>query len=177
MKLSTLLIGTGIVSLFWAWFYVSFTESLLKGDLKEMMVAIGILAGLVTVGWFIRRAKKIKPAERIAPEYPFGMKPQVPARGPVFQLLSIPEDVGCDDARRDLIQLQQRLAFEVDEMDVRKDPALKARYGDQVPVLLFDGVQMFSYQMDGHTLEVRLQERAQGVRWTGGSTWEEGATQ
>jgi glutaredoxin len=54
----------------------------------------------------------------------------------------------CDDAR----QLVRRVAAEVgspwDETDVDGDPALRAEYGDLVPVVLVDGKEHGYWRID-----------------------------
>jgi hypothetical protein len=45
----------------------------------------------------------------------------------------------CDDMRAALAPLAERAHATIVEIDVDADPALEARYGDRVPVLLLGG--------------------------------------
>lgn len=45
----------------------------------------------------------------------------------------------CDDAREDVARIAGELGVPWDEVDVDSDDALRAKYGDYVPVVLVDG--------------------------------------
>ena len=47
----------------------------------------------------------------------------------------------CEDARSVLDRLQQRYRFEIEEVDITKDPALFRRYDILIPVIVIDGVR------------------------------------
>jgi hypothetical protein len=51
-------------------------------------------------------------------------------------------------------------AFE--EIDITGDPALEARYGDQIPVLLINGMKAAKYRVTEDEL-TRILERRRGV--------------
>ena len=62
----------------------------------------------------------------------------------------------CDDMRAALEQLRGRYAFEVELVDVDRDPALEERWGDKVPVLLDGEREICRYFLDHAAVEARL---------------------
>lgn len=63
----------------------------------------------------------------------------------------------CEDMARALRGLQGELAFSFEERDVDADPALEARYGERVPVLVAaDGGEICHYHLDEAALRRRL---------------------
>jgi len=57
----------------------------------------------------------------------------------------------CDDMRAELAPLAAAARARVAEVDVDSDPALEARFGDLVPVLLLgsmDGIELCHYRLD-----------------------------
>lgn len=60
----------------------------------------------------------------------------------------------CEAARADLVRISADLGAPYDEIDVDSDPALTARYGDFVPVILVDGAEHGYYRVE----EKRLRE-------------------
>ena len=62
----------------------------------------------------------------------------------------------CDEAKRLLGQVRRDLPFELVEIDVDQSPALAARYGDEVPVVLVDGVRHAKLRLDSARLRRRL---------------------
>ena len=57
----------------------------------------------------------------------------------------------------------------VEEIDISTDPALEARYGLEIPVLLVDGKKAAKYRMTEEALTRLLQERSRGAGGPGGS--------
>lgn len=53
----------------------------------------------------------------------------------------------CDVVKETLTQLQGEADFQWREIDIDADPALRAQYNDQVPVVLVDGRKAFKYHM------------------------------
>jgi glutaredoxin len=66
----------------------------------------------------------------------------------------------CDDAKDALLRVQARHPFELIERDIDKDPALRALYNTEVPVILVDGRKLAKYRLD----EAALIRRLQGAR-------------
>ena len=62
----------------------------------------------------------------------------------------------CHEMRAVVAAVGRELPLEVEEVDVDRDPALVAAYGDQLPVLLVNGRKAFKYRVDAATLRERL---------------------
>jgi hypothetical protein len=63
----------------------------------------------------------------------------------------------CDDMVAALHRLQAQLAFQFDLLDVDADPALEARFGERVPVLVDAlGAEICHYWLDEDALRKRL---------------------
>ncbi len=64
----------------------------------------------------------------------------------------------CDDMRAALAA--HAAGVPVDELDVDADPALEARWGDRVPVLLAEGRELCHYRLDARALDAIIAELA-----------------
>ena len=62
----------------------------------------------------------------------------------------------CDEARTALERVRARVPFALEVLDIGADPALSARYGERVPVVLVDGAESYEYVVDEDDLEARL---------------------
>ena len=62
----------------------------------------------------------------------------------------------CHEMRAVVERVVADVPVEVREIDVDADPALAARYGDEVPVLLVNGQRAFSGRVDAAALRARL---------------------
>lgn len=62
----------------------------------------------------------------------------------------------CEDARRVLDAASSRTAFDLEEIDIDSDPALRASYDEEVPVVAIDGRKLFQYRVDLDALLKRL---------------------
>jgi Glutaredoxin-like domain (DUF836) len=62
----------------------------------------------------------------------------------------------CDDARAVVAAVTADLGVGWEEVDVDADPALLARYADQVPVTLVDGVQHDFWRVSEQRLRASL---------------------
>jgi glutaredoxin len=75
----------------------------------------------------------------------------------------------CDEAKQALLQVQQRIPFELVEVDIEKDPALFERFRYDIPVVFINGQKSFKHRIDARQLESRLiRERGTGVAQSGG---------
>lgn len=54
----------------------------------------------------------------------------------------------CDEAKVQLLLLQQRISFQIEFVDIDKDPELQARYNHEVPVIFVHGKKAFKYRLD-----------------------------
>ena len=67
----------------------------------------------------------------------------------------------CDDAREVVERVRGERPFELEEVDVSVDPALHREYGDRIPVLALDGVELFEFHVEEAVL-VRQLDRVDG---------------
>jgi glutaredoxin len=63
----------------------------------------------------------------------------------------------CDDARAAVAAVRERHPFDLEEIDVSTDPALHREYGERIPVLVVDGVELSELHVDAAELARRLQ--------------------
>jgi glutaredoxin len=66
----------------------------------------------------------------------------------------------CDDAKRILLDARRRAAFDYEEVDIDADPALVARYNDEVPVIAINGAKAFKYRLDMNDFLKKLAARS-----------------
>lgn len=59
----------------------------------------------------------------------------------------------CEDMIAALRELQARLSFHLEVIDVDTDGDLRLRYGEHVPVLLADGEEICHYHLDPIALD------------------------
>ena len=62
----------------------------------------------------------------------------------------------CEDAVRVLTRFQAETPFTLEEVNIEDDPALFAKYGEQIPVILFNGEFLFEYAVDEDILRQKL---------------------
>ncbi|QJR15307.1 hypothetical protein DSM104440_02126 [Usitatibacter palustris] len=62
----------------------------------------------------------------------------------------------CHEMIAALQQLQGRFSFEVEVVDVDRHPALEAKWGDKVPVLLDGEIEICHYHLNVEALDARL---------------------
>jgi glutaredoxin len=67
----------------------------------------------------------------------------------------------CDDARVVVERVRAERAFELEEVDVSLDPALHREYGERIPVLALDGVELFEFHVQEAVL-LRHLDRVDG---------------
>lgn len=54
----------------------------------------------------------------------------------------------CEALRAELDEMQPELGFTIDEVDIRREPALFDRYRHEIPVVLMDGVEIGRGRID-----------------------------
>lgn len=74
----------------------------------------------------------------------------------VISLLSRRECHLCADARTDVARIADDLGVPWCETDVDTDPALRAKYGDWVPVILIDGAEHGCFRVEEPRLRAAL---------------------
>ncbi len=62
----------------------------------------------------------------------------------------------CEEMLAVVASLGGEFSLEVKRIDVGRDPALEARFGDQVPVLFVAGRKAFKYRVTAQRLRERL---------------------
>jgi glutaredoxin len=62
----------------------------------------------------------------------------------------------CEEARAVVLEVAERRRFELREVDVSIDPDLQRRYGERIPVVMVDGVELSEYFVDADALHERL---------------------
>jgi glutaredoxin len=72
----------------------------------------------------------------------------------IVTLYSKPGCCLCDDAREELLRIKKDQPFELQVIDIQEDPALFAKYGEMIPVILLNGDFLFEYTVQ----EARLRE-------------------
>jgi len=62
----------------------------------------------------------------------------------------------CDGARAAVQRVHARRSFELEEVDVSLDPVLYSEYGERIPVLALDGVELFEFHVEEAVLVQEL---------------------
>ena len=62
----------------------------------------------------------------------------------------------CDDARAIVERVRSQRPFELQEVDVTLDPTMHREYGERIPVLALDGVELFEFHVEEAVLLERL---------------------
>lgn len=62
----------------------------------------------------------------------------------------------CEQAERVLQEEQAATPFQLDLVDIDRDPELARRYGVRVPVVAVDGVELSEYEVPVDLLRARL---------------------
>ena len=65
----------------------------------------------------------------------------------------------CEEAKQVLEEARTRWAFDLQEIDIDSDPALKALYNEEVPVIAINGVKAFKYRVTVEELTRKLAAR------------------
>jgi hypothetical protein len=60
-------------------------------------------------------------------------------------------------------RLRAERDFELEEVDIERDPGLAAEYGERVPVVLLDGSPVQELEIDEPELRRRVAEQMQAV--------------
>ena len=62
----------------------------------------------------------------------------------------------CDELVAALRRFQDRYDFDIEVVDVDRDPRLEERWGDKVPVLLDGDLEICHYYLDVEAVDARL---------------------
>jgi glutaredoxin len=58
----------------------------------------------------------------------------------------------CEDARAEIDRIRGEREFELREVDVSLEPALHREYGERIPVVAIDGVDVLELRVHAHEL-------------------------
>lgn len=159
--LGTTLLGTFIGMSPWVGAYVWVARAGRQGSLRGLGFAgLGLVGAYALAAWLRWRFTR-NIATEAGP-----LTPRDPLR-PLLRLYTVPGQELSDEARQELVELRERLEFEVEETPLGPgvDEGLRSAYEDHAPVAFFDGHKLFSFKMDENVLRVRLDEwrRRQGA--------------
>jgi hypothetical protein len=59
----------------------------------------------------------------------------------------------CEDARTVVLAVRRRYPFDLEEIDITRDPALFARYKERIPVIKIDGEEVLELVIEATELE------------------------
>ena len=62
----------------------------------------------------------------------------------------------CEEARAVVDDVRARHEFELEEVDITRDPALEAAYRERIPVIAIDGQEVLELVIETTELEGRL---------------------
>ena len=62
----------------------------------------------------------------------------------------------CDEAKEAIASVRAARAFDLEEVDITRDPVLESEYRERIPVVAIDGEEAFEYHVDPSELEKRL---------------------
>jgi hypothetical protein len=75
---------------------------------------------------------------------------------PTLTLYGKPDCHLCDDALDVVKRVSAGRDVALEHVDISRDPALHARFGERIPVLELDGEQLFELFVDEGALQQRL---------------------
>jgi glutaredoxin len=79
--------------------------------------------------------------------------------GPIMRKITVYSKTGCSlcvEAVDEIERVQREIPFELEEVDIEDDPALKEKYGHLIPVVELDGRVVFEYFVDAVRLRTLL---------------------
>lgn len=62
----------------------------------------------------------------------------------------------CDKAKAEMLSAGCAGEYELEEINIETDPALAARYGTLIPVILINGTEAFRYRLTARDFKARL---------------------
>ena len=71
-------------------------------------------------------------------------------------LFSRPRCGLCDEARKVIVAVRERVAFDLREVDISGSDDLELEYGIRIPVVLVDGEEIAEIRLDPRDLETAL---------------------
>ncbi len=68
----------------------------------------------------------------------------------------------CDEAKQEILKADCPGEYTLEEVNIEEDPALKARYGLQIPVVSINGVTAFKYRLTAEEFRRAVRGKAGG---------------
>ena len=65
----------------------------------------------------------------------------------------------CDEARQVIERARAKSGFDLEVLDIDRDPELLRLYNEEVPVIAIDGVKAFKYRLSESELLKKLRAR------------------
>ena len=62
----------------------------------------------------------------------------------------------CEEAREVVLAVRERQAFDLEEVDITRDPVLEAAYRERIPVIAIDGQEVLELVVEATELERAL---------------------
>ena len=66
----------------------------------------------------------------------------------------------CDQAKEAILTSGCETEFLIEEVNIDEDPALRERYGWDIPVIFINGVKAFKHRVDPHEFRRKLRRLA-----------------
>lgn len=62
----------------------------------------------------------------------------------------------CDEVRQVIVAVRERVAFDLEEIDIDGSDELTREYGIRIPVVAVNGVEMWDYRVDRAEFEAAV---------------------
>ena len=80
-----------------------------------------------------------------------------------LSLYTKPDCCLCDEVLEALERVRAELPFELEKIDIRRDPEFAVRYAERIPVVHVNGAFAFEHRVDEDELRRLLSHYPQGV--------------
>jgi hypothetical protein len=67
-------------------------------------------------------------------------------------LYTKPDCCLCDEAMAVIERVRRSVEFDLERVDISQVPDLSDRYGERIPVVLVDGIELFEYRVEEEVL-------------------------
>ena len=67
----------------------------------------------------------------------------------------------CEEAKREVLAADCAGEYILEEVNIESDPALKERYGWEIPVIVINGVKAFKYRLSAEEFKRKLRRLTQ----------------
>jgi glutaredoxin len=73
----------------------------------------------------------------------------------------------CEEAKEEMLAANCADEYELEEVNIETDAALKERYGWEIPVIVINGVKAFKYRLTADEFKRKLRRLKTGMRAEG----------